>query len=321
MPPAPCRSGSTCASRSVRSAGQVSGRMLTATGGVNTHRGALWALGLLAAGSRRPTTPLRPWLSRRTWRTCQTLPDIDHRPTVARRARPAALRRSGRRRRSTGRLSALVDHGLPTLRSCRQRGESTDAAALNALMAIMASLEDTCVLHRGGLRGPGFRAPLRRRRAGQRRVRNGSGATAGSSGSAAGPAGGVSPWAAARTCSRPRCFSTRSCRRKEADRHADTDYQFPADGRRASATHIGVVASGDLEVLLDEAPERMSPDVGYAPVSTASTPSGTRRSNGFSPIPRSRDAGSSTTSVRHRRRHSPAAPGRGSRNRGPGGCA
>jgi triphosphoribosyl-dephospho-CoA synthase len=42
------------------------------------------------------------------------------------------------------------------LRRCRQRGESSDAAALNALMAIMASLDDTCVLHRGGSRGLAF---------------------------------------------------------------------------------------------------------------------------------------------------------------------
>jgi len=42
------------------------------------------------------------------------------------------------------------------LRSCRRRGEPADAAALNALMVIMARLQDTCVLHRSGLTGLDF---------------------------------------------------------------------------------------------------------------------------------------------------------------------
>jgi triphosphoribosyl-dephospho-CoA synthase len=41
--------------------------------------------------------------------------------------------------------------GLPTLRAARDRGVPEDCARLDALMAIMASLDDTCLLHRGGL--------------------------------------------------------------------------------------------------------------------------------------------------------------------------
>ena len=50
----------------------------------------------------------------------------------------------------------VVHVGLPALWASRQRGESEDCAALNALMAIMASLDDTCVLHRGGPRALRF---------------------------------------------------------------------------------------------------------------------------------------------------------------------
>jgi triphosphoribosyl-dephospho-CoA synthase len=41
--------------------------------------------------------------------------------------------------------------GLPTLRAARCRGVPEDCARLDALMAIMARLDDTCLLHRGGV--------------------------------------------------------------------------------------------------------------------------------------------------------------------------
>jgi triphosphoribosyl-dephospho-CoA synthase len=129
-------------------------RMLTATGGVNTHRGALWALGLLSAGiavteSVDEAVTFAARLAR--------LPD----PV---RAQPLSHGERVRARYGAGGAAAeaqdgfphVVDRGLPSLRSSLRRGESTDAAALNALMAIMARLDDTCVLHRGGLRGQSF---------------------------------------------------------------------------------------------------------------------------------------------------------------------
>jgi len=43
-----------------------------------------------------------------------------------------------------------VHAALPTLRVSRARGDSENAARLNALLAVMAELDDTCVLSRGG---------------------------------------------------------------------------------------------------------------------------------------------------------------------------
>ncbi|HET7757837.1 MAG TPA: triphosphoribosyl-dephospho-CoA synthase, partial [Steroidobacteraceae bacterium] len=40
--------------------------------------------------------------------------------------------------------------GLPALRAARARGAREECAQLDALMAIMTSLDDTCLLHRGG---------------------------------------------------------------------------------------------------------------------------------------------------------------------------
>jgi triphosphoribosyl-dephospho-CoA synthase len=46
----------------------------------------------------------------------------------------------------------VIEVGLPALRRTRCGGADECAAQLDALMAIMASLEDTCLLHRGGRR-------------------------------------------------------------------------------------------------------------------------------------------------------------------------
>jgi triphosphoribosyl-dephospho-CoA synthase len=126
-------------------------RMLATTGGVNTHRGALWALGLLCAGVAVAET------------ITGAVAFAAHLAQVPDPARGRHLSHGERARLRYGAGGAVAEaqqgfphvvaHGLPMLRSCLQRGEAAEAAALNALMAIMASLEDTCVLHRGGPRG------------------------------------------------------------------------------------------------------------------------------------------------------------------------
>jgi triphosphoribosyl-dephospho-CoA synthase len=128
--------------------------MLATTGGVNTHRGALWALGLLSAGIAATET---------TSEAVGFAAQLAHLPDPA---RGRSLSHGDRARLRYGAGGAVgeaqdgfphvVGHGLPTLRTGRLRGEATDTAALNALMAIMAGLHDTCVLHRGGLRGLAF---------------------------------------------------------------------------------------------------------------------------------------------------------------------
>jgi triphosphoribosyl-dephospho-CoA synthase len=130
--------------------------MLVATGGVNTHRGALWALGLLSAGVAA---------AENDFEAVDFASRLAHLPDTARSVSRTMSHGEHARLRygaggAVGEARAgfphVVDHGLPMLRSCRRRGEPADAAALNALMAIMATLDDTCVLHRGGLRGLDF---------------------------------------------------------------------------------------------------------------------------------------------------------------------
>src|SRR6266436_7168568 len=128
-------------------------RMLQITGGVNTHRGAIWTLGLLCAGAAM--------LAGKE----QTAEKI-----CAKAARIARLRDSytsniqthgqqahcqygvlGARGEAEGGFRHIVEIALPMLKKSRLQGLAEEHARLNALVAIIAELNDTCLLHRAGL--------------------------------------------------------------------------------------------------------------------------------------------------------------------------
>jgi triphosphoribosyl-dephospho-CoA synthase len=131
-------------------------RMLAATNGSNAHRGAIWALGLLvAAAAQRPS---KRYFSRRS--AADTAAVAAAFARLPDRFAPC-LRSNGERARlrfgadgARGEAEAGFPHvlliGLPTLRAARKKGIPETCARLDALMAIMATLDDTCLLHRGG---------------------------------------------------------------------------------------------------------------------------------------------------------------------------
>ena len=126
-------------------------KMLAATGGVNTHRGALWAVGLLSAGAARAGTldgavDVAARLA--------AIPDPNAAATTSHGAQ--ARRRfgvSGAAGEAQAGFPHVRLHALPALRVARQAGADEGTARLTALLALMASVDDTCVLHRGGSDG------------------------------------------------------------------------------------------------------------------------------------------------------------------------
>jgi triphosphoribosyl-dephospho-CoA synthase len=125
--------------------------MYQATRGSNSHKGAIWILGLLVAGA-----------------TCA--PDEDAREIVAvagaiarlpDRAQPKLFTHGDivRNRYGAGgaRMEASTDFphvihcGLPMLRDRRARKYPEEVCRLDALLGLMAKLDDTCVLYRGGV--------------------------------------------------------------------------------------------------------------------------------------------------------------------------
>jgi triphosphoribosyl-dephospho-CoA synthase len=126
--------------------------MLAATGGVNTHRGALWSVGLLVAGaaicgagaSARTVAVTAGELAREPDRFA---------PFQATHGLLAAARFgvAGARGEARAGFPHVVEIGLPALRAGLRAGAAPRVAACDALLAIVAELDDTCLLHRGGI--------------------------------------------------------------------------------------------------------------------------------------------------------------------------
>lgn len=150
----------TAPTRELRETLAVIGRdgeraMLDATGGVNTHRGAIWALGLLlAAAVIEGPYGLEPAEAiARTAGAIAALPDRNA-PALDSNGLRAQARYGapGARGEAVGGFPhALL--ALRTLRTARTGGASEPQARLDALVTVMASLDDTCLLHRGGRAG------------------------------------------------------------------------------------------------------------------------------------------------------------------------
>ena len=127
--------------------------MLAATGGVNTHRGAIWALGLLVASRALDSRADAATLAARAGRIAL----LDDPATLAHDSHGQQVRRrygsGGAREQAQQGFPAVIGHGLPQLRRSRANGASESHARLDALLAIMAVLSDTCVLWRAGPQG------------------------------------------------------------------------------------------------------------------------------------------------------------------------
>ncbi|MEM5454717.1 triphosphoribosyl-dephospho-CoA synthase [Paraburkholderia phytofirmans] len=127
-------------------------RMLDATGGVNTHRGAIWALGLLVTGAAREPADLAPGAVAARAGSIARVQDRHAPALTGNKGEQACLDYNvgGARGQAQAGFPHVVDVALPELVRSRMRGDSETAARLNALLAVMASLDDTCVLARGG---------------------------------------------------------------------------------------------------------------------------------------------------------------------------
>ena len=106
--------------------------MRQATHSVNTHKGAIFTLGVLcAAAGRAGDTRVEPWLH-----CCAEL--------------AASYRSSGVRGEVADGLPSVAAYGLPALRAAREKGCSFNDQCLAALLALIAHVEDTNMVSRGG---------------------------------------------------------------------------------------------------------------------------------------------------------------------------
>jgi triphosphoribosyl-dephospho-CoA synthase len=139
---------------------EAEARMLKATGGINTHRGAIFSVGLLCAAIGRATaqgmslTPsaLRAVLLIR-WGE-ELAAHSAPADTESNGLRAAVLHgASGAREEGALGLPSVFEVGLPALRAALAAGRSVQLARIDALFALMAHVSDTNVFHRGGAAG------------------------------------------------------------------------------------------------------------------------------------------------------------------------
>lgn len=138
------------------------GDMLYATGGVNTHKGAIFSLGILCAAAGR--------LGREMWSDSNALLDECAAMTAGLTAgdfaglTPETARTAGQmlyiehgitgvRGEAEAGFPLVRLHGLPKLEAALAAGLSANEAGCAALIAIMARNVDTNVIHRSSLEG------------------------------------------------------------------------------------------------------------------------------------------------------------------------
>jgi triphosphoribosyl-dephospho-CoA synthase len=127
------------------------GAMLAATGGSNAHRGAIWVLGLMVAALALPGCDASPRAVAAAAAGLARLPDRHAPPLSSNGARVCReFGVVGARGEARAGFPHVIEVGLPALAAARRRGAGETCARLDTLLAIMASLDDTCLLHRGG---------------------------------------------------------------------------------------------------------------------------------------------------------------------------
>ena len=146
--------------RRLRRPGRLAeGEMLRATGGVNTHKGAIFLMGILCGAVGR--------LGMAAWADSDAILSECAAMTKGLTAAECSTSRNatageqlfsaygilGIRGETEAGLPSVREHGYPALQAALAAGRSADEAGCRALIAMIAVAEDTALLHRSGIEG------------------------------------------------------------------------------------------------------------------------------------------------------------------------
>jgi len=132
-----------------------------ATGGVNTHRGAIFALGLLCAASGAARATTLGEHVRRRWGEDIAAHRRD--PGSHGSAATRTIGAGGAQAQAAAGFPSVYEIALPAHREILSATGSRDAAAVQAFFALLACVTDTNLLHRGGVEGLRFTQDCARR--------------------------------------------------------------------------------------------------------------------------------------------------------------
>jgi triphosphoribosyl-dephospho-CoA synthase len=137
--------------------------MLVVTGGVNTHRGAIFSVGLMVAALARAqaqSVALTPASVRTSLRETWGASLEAHAARDGATSHGAEVRRrtgrDGARREAALAFPSIFETGVPAYRAARRAGLDDNSASIETLFALMAAVDDTTVLYRGGLEAGSF---------------------------------------------------------------------------------------------------------------------------------------------------------------------
>jgi len=145
----------------LRTLGQRAERaMLLATGGVNTHRGAIFALGLLGAASALASARrerLTDGAVRATlidaWGADLAFPVPVHSSPSHGTHVSTRYGATGARGEARAGFPSVFEVALPALRAARRQGLDARRVRLAAFYALLENVDDTNILYRGGVAG------------------------------------------------------------------------------------------------------------------------------------------------------------------------
>jgi triphosphoribosyl-dephospho-CoA synthase CitG len=128
--------------------------MLQATGGVNTHKGAIFALGIIAAAyasSHTDSDMNEAGLRQSILRLCSALAqtELPHQATKG-EILSTVHGIKGARQQAVEGFPAVFEVGLPLYRQAKERLSPNDAA-VQTLLGIMAVVDDTNIVSRAGM--------------------------------------------------------------------------------------------------------------------------------------------------------------------------
>jgi len=124
--------------------------MLSATHGVNTHKGAIWALGLLVSARAAAPEEYDPI---KIMRIAGKLASYEDRYAPNQHSNGQAVKQKykiiGAAEEAKLGFPHIREASLPTLLKARACGKTEEEARIEALLSLIATVDDTCVLHRG----------------------------------------------------------------------------------------------------------------------------------------------------------------------------